>query len=140
MAVRACTTLLLPTLLLPVLLAGCLAHYPPPAQGPTARVQVARKATPTICVDERQARLVPDADGYARVPALRAITLTAQFEGHDFVCIPAVSFTPEAEASYRQDFQVRSRTCTTSILRLEGGREVPVATSAPGSYGCLGQP
>ena len=130
----------LPWLLLAAGLGGCLANYRLPADGPSARVQVARKATPTLCVDERQAQLVPDREGYARVPAGRPITLAAQFEGHDFVCIPVVSFTPEPDASYEQAFGVRSRACWTSVARqTENGLE-PVASSAAGSYGCRGRP
>jgi hypothetical protein len=139
MAVRACPPLL-PWLLPMVLLGGCLAHFPAPTRGPTAQVMVARKATPTICIEERQARVMPDASGYARVPAQAAITLGAQFEGHDFVCIPTVTFTPEAGASYRQDFQVRSRECSTTISRETDHGLEPVASSPAGSYGCLGRP
>jgi hypothetical protein len=119
-------------------LAGCLADYTHPADAKSARVLVARKATPMICVDERPQELVPDASGYATIPAGRPITLAAQFEGHDFVCIPSVSFTPEAGASYRQLFEVRSRACKTTIT-MEGA-EGTVGVSDPGSYGCRGRP
>ena len=116
-----------------------MAKYALPAGEPTARVRVARQATPAICVHERQAQLFPDAQGYALVPAGRPVTLTAQFEGHDFVCIPAVSFTPEPGASYRQDFQVRSRARRTTVGREDNASVTPVAVSAPDSYGCLGR-
>jgi hypothetical protein len=121
-------------------LGGCLAKYTLPAGEPSARVKVARKATPTLCVHERQAELIPDEDGYARVPAGRPITLTAQFEGHDFVCIPAVTFTPEPDANYLQEFEARSRACSTSIARETGDGPQALARSEPGSYGCRGRP
>ena len=117
-----------------------MANYVQPAGEPTARVKVAQKATPAICVDERQTQLIPDAAGYALVPAGRPITLTAQFEGHDFACIPAVSFSAEAGASYQQEFRVRSRACWTSVAKESGQGLVPVATSESGSYGCRGRP
>ena len=127
-------------LLAPLLLAGCLADYTLPPATSSARVKVVRKATPMICVAERPTRLVPDRSGYAQVPAGRPITLVAQFEGHDFVCMPALSFTPEADASYVNEFKVVSRSCSTT-LRAETGREpVAVAHSDSGSFGCRGRP
>ena len=127
-------------LIAPLLLAGCLADYTLPTDSPSARVAVATRATPMLCVAERQQRLRPGRDGYARIPAGRPVTLTAQFEGHDFVCIPAVSFVPEAGASYRQTFKVVSRSCTTTILRDGPPGPVMVATSDAASYGCRGRP
>ena len=127
-------------LLAPLLLAGCLADYTLPVGAPTARVKVVRKATPMICVDERPTRLVPDQHGYAQVPANRPITLAAQFEGHDFVCIPALSFTPEADASYLQDFKVVSRSCSTSVQQESPAGPLAVAVSAVDSFGCRGRP
>ena len=123
-------------------LPGCvpMANFTMPDGEPSARVQVARKATPSICVDERQAQLVPDAEGYATVPAGRPITLAAQWEGHDFACIPAVTLTLEPGASYLQQFSVRSRACTTTVAKETGAGLVPVATSEAGSYGCRGRP
>jgi hypothetical protein len=128
-------------LLAALALAGCLSDYTLPSDGSaSARVKVARKATPMICVAGQQTRLVPDREGYAQVPAERPITLTAQFEGHDFVCIPAVSFTAEANASYMQTFEVVSRSCSTKVLRETAQAPVPVASSEPASYGCRGRP
>ena len=123
----------LPTLLL----AGCVADYTHPAGEPTARVKLARKAMPLICAAEKPIRLVPDADGYARVPAGRPITLIAQFEGHDFVCMPGVSFTAAADASYEQTLRVVSRACYTTIVDATGAL---VASAPEGSYGCRGRP
>jgi hypothetical protein len=127
-------------LLAPMLLAGCLADYTLPSDLPSARVKVVDKATPMICVDERPTRLVPDRDGYARVPAGRPITLAAQFEGHDFVCIPALSVTVEAEASYVQTFKVVSRSCTTTLLQETPAGPIVAASSAGDSFGCRGRP
>ena len=136
---RALHALLAP-LVLTGCLAGCLADYTLPSGLPTARVKVARKATPMICVAERPTRLVPEADGYARVPAGRPITLAAQFEGHDFVCIPALSFTAEPDASYVQVFDVVSRACTTTVSKETPSGPVRLETSANDSFGCRGRP
>jgi hypothetical protein len=103
-------------------------------------VKVVDKATPMICVDERPTRLVPDVDGYARVPAGRPITLAAQFEGHDFVCIPALSLSLEADARYLQSFKVVSRSCSTTLQQETPAGPVAVATSATDSFGCRGRP
>jgi hypothetical protein len=127
-------------LLTPLLLAGCLADYTLPSDVPTARVKVVDKATPMICVAGRPTRLVPGRDGYARVPAGRPITLAAQFEGHDFVCMPALSVSLEAEASYEQSFRVVSRSCTTALHELTPAGQVAVAGSAADSFGCRGRP
>jgi hypothetical protein len=121
-------------------LAGCLANYAHAPGEPTARLKVERKATPMICVDERPMQLMPDAEGYARVPAGRPVTIAAQWEGHDFVCIPSVTLTFEPDASYAQSFSVRSRACMTTISKESPGRVVPVASSDPASYGCRGRP
>lgn len=126
--------------LVSLLLAGCLADYTLPTDAPTARIKVVDKATPMICVDERPTRLVPGPDGYARVPAGRPITLAAQFEGHDFVCIPALSFSPAADASYVQGFKVVSRSCSTMVQQETPAGPVAVATSAADSFGCRGRP
>jgi len=123
-----------------LLLVGCLSDYTLPSGTPSARVKVARRATPMICVAGQQTKLVRDASGYAQVPAGRPITLTAQFEGHDFVCIPAVTFTAEPDASYVQTFEVVSRACATKVLRESAPAAVPVASSEPASYGCRGRP
>ena len=131
----------IPALLLaPLLRAGCLADYTLPSDLPAARVKVVDKATPMICVSERPTRLVPDRDGYARVPAGRPITLAAQFEGHDFVCIPALSFTPDAGASYVQAFKVVSRSCSTTVQQETPAGPIAVASSAADSFGCRGRP
>jgi len=121
-------------------LCGCLANYAQAPDQPSARLKVERYATPMICVDEKPMQLVPDAHGYARVPAGRPITLAAQWEGHDFVCIPSVTLTVEADASYVQGFSVRSRDCMTTIAKEAGAGLVPVASSDHGSYGCRGRP
>ena len=121
-------------------LAGCLANYAHAPGQPSARLKVERKATPMICVAERPQQLMPDAQGYARVPAGRPITIAAQWEGHDFVCIPSVTLTLEPEARYVQDFSVRSRACMTTVSREATGGLVPVASSDAGSYGCRGRP
>ena len=127
-------------LLAPLLATGCLADYALPSGLPSARLKVAQGATPMICVAERPTRLVPDDEGYARIPAGRAITLVAQFEGHDFVCMPAVSFVPVADASYGQTFRVVSRSCTTSVQQRAPQGMVAVAASEPASFGCAGRP
>ena len=127
-------------LLAPVLLVGCLADYTLPSALDSARIKVVRKATPMICAGERPERLVPDRDGYARVPAERPITLVAQFEGHDFVCMPALTFTPAAGASYVHEFEVVSRACSTT-LQVETPRGPQAAAhSDSGSFGCRGRP
>jgi len=121
-------------------LGGCLANFAMPSGEPTARLKVERYATPMICVAERPMQLIPDEGGYARIPAGRPITIAAQFEGHDFVCIPAVTLNVEADASYEQSFNVRSRACSTTISRQDPQGLVPVASSDAGSYGCRGRP
>jgi hypothetical protein len=126
--------------LVSLLLAGCLADFTLPSDAPSARVKVVDKATPMICMDERPRRLVPGRDGYARVPAGRPNTLAAQFEGHDFVCIPALSFSAAADASYVQGFRVVSRSCSTTLQQHTPAGPVLVATSAADSFGCRGRP
>lgn len=121
-------------------LAGCLANYAHAPDQPGARIRVERYATPMICVAEKPQQLVPDADGYARVPAGRPITIAAQWEGHDFVCIPAVTLTLEPEASYAQSFSVRSRACMTTVAKESAQGLVPVGSSDAGSFGCRGRP
>ena len=122
-------------------LGGCLANYTSPVDAePTAWLKVERKATPMICVDERPQQLIPDAEGHARVPAGRPITIAAQWEGHDFVCIPAVTLTLETGGRYVQTFNVRSRACMTTVAKESGEGLVPVGSSDSGSYGCRGRP
>jgi hypothetical protein len=125
---------------LSAVLSGCLANYAIAPDQPLARIKVERKATPMICVAERPQQLIPDAQGYASVPAGRPITIAAQWEGHDFVCIPSVTLTLEPGASYSQSFSVRSRACMTTIAREAPDGLVPVASSDAGSYGCRGRP
>lgn len=121
-------------------LAGCMQHYAQPASGDFARVMLAPKAMPLICVAQKPQGLRAGADGYARIPAGRPVTLIAQFEGHDFACMPPATFTPEPGASYEQAFSVRSRACMTTISKQTAEGLVPVASSDPGSYGCRGRP
>ena len=123
-----------------LLLAGCIADYTHPPGEPAARVRLARKAMPLICNAQRPIRLVPDADGYAQVPAGRPITLVAQFEGYDFVCMPAVTFTARPGASYEQGFSVRPRACYSTVSQQSAGGLVPIASAPEGSYGCRGRP
>ena len=121
-------------------LAGCMEHYVQPQSGDFARVKLAPKAMPLICVAERPQGLRAGPDGYARIPAGRPVTLIAQFEGHDFVCMPPATFTPESGASYEQEFDVRSRACSTRIGRQTSQGLQPVASSDPAGYGCRGRP
>jgi hypothetical protein len=121
-------------------LAGCMEHYVQPQAGPQARVMLAPKAMPLICVDEVPQGLHAAADGYARIPAGRPVTLIAQFEGHDFACMPPATFTPVEGGTYEQTFSVRSRACSTTIQQQTTQGIVPVASSEPGSYGCRGRP
>jgi hypothetical protein len=115
-------------------------HYVQPQSGPQARVKLAPKAMPLICVREVPQGLHADVDGYARIPAGRPVTLIAQFEGHDFACMPPATFTPIEGASYEQTFSVRSRACSTTIQQQNAQGLVPVASSDPGGYGCRGRP
>jgi hypothetical protein len=126
--------------LLSVGLSGCLANYAHAPDQASARLRVERKATAMICVAERPQQLIPDAQGYASVPAGRPITIAAQWEGHDFVCIPSVTLTLDAGASYSQSFSVRSRSCMTTIAKESAGGPIPVASSDSASYGCRGRP
>jgi len=121
-------------------LAGCMEHYVQPQAEPYARVKLAPKAMPLICVREVPQGLRAEADGYARIPAGRPVTLIAQFEGHDFACMPPATFTPVAGATYEQSFWVRSRACSTTIQQQTAQGLVSIATSPSGGYGCRGRP
>ena len=127
----------LPSLLLPPLLGGCLPVHAPAPGEPTALLRPARTAMPLICANGKPIRLVAEADGYARISAGRPITVIAQFEGHDFVCMPAATFTAQPGARYVQTLRVVSRTCHTDIAMESGAT---VASAPAGSYGCRGRP
>jgi hypothetical protein len=103
---------IIPGLFAAALLTGC-AHTPSPtyvpATGePTARLNL-KHAGPNavwVCWGESLARLRPDEDGYATIPAGQRVAISDSYHQANGDCTPAGSFMPAAGQKYSNYFKI----------------------------------
>lgn len=99
-----------------------------------ARLNMAALQDGWICAGGKRYQLQADASGYAPVPAGQRVTVGRAFyaQGYNvsYRCNSAISFVPEAGASYYGNFELAAERCRVEIYREQQSSRTGLAFDA----------
>jgi hypothetical protein len=89
---------------------------------PVARLNTRSAGTEWMCVDNHRRPLLPDANGYAALPAGARVTIGSDAAGNvprpgAHTCIASASFVPKAGQSYFLGFETEGGRCAAFVYR-----------------------